>query len=112
MKRALAVTLFCFAVGLSISAAPQTLTGQISDSMCGANHASMGDMGKNPKTCTVGCVKAGAKYAFVRGGKVYGIRNQNFAGLAANAGTTVQLTGDLDADGKNLTITKVAPPRQ
>ena len=112
MKHALAVTLFCFAVGLSISAAPQTLTGQISDSMCGANHASMGDMGKNPKTCTVGCVKAGAKYAFVSNGKVYGIKNPNFAGLVANAGATVQLTGDIDSDGKNLTITKIAPARK
>ena len=107
MKRTFAVTLFCFVAGLSISAAPQTLTGQISDSMCGANHASMGDMGKNPKTCTVGCVKAGAKYAFVSNGKVYGITNQSFAGLAANAGATVQLMGEIDKDGKNVTVTKI-----
>jgi hypothetical protein len=66
--------------GLSIWAAPQTLTGQISDSMCGKSHAGMGDMGKNAKECTLGCVKAGGKYVFVSGDKVYDIKNQNFCG--------------------------------
>ena len=108
MKRILAVgTLFAL-TGLSIWAAPQTMTGQISDSMCGKSHAGMGEMGKNAKECTMGCVKAGGKYVFVSGDKVYDIKNQNFAALAANAGANVQLTGDVATDGKTITVTKIA----
>lgn len=109
MKRIVAIGIMSSLGGLSVWAAPQTLTGQISDSMCGKSHAGMGAMGKNPKDCTVGCVKAGAKYVFVSGDKVYEIKNQNFAALATNAGTNVQFTGDLDKDGKTMTVTKVAP---
>jgi len=81
MKRILAIGMFCSLSGLSAWAAPQTLTGQISDSMCGKSHAGMGEMGKNPKECTLGCVKSGGKYVFVSGDKVYDIKNQTFAGL-------------------------------
>jgi hypothetical protein len=109
MKRILAIGVFGSLAAVSVWAASQTLTGQISDSMCGKSHAGMGDMGKNPKSCTAGCVKAGAKYTFVSGDKVYDIKNQNFAALAANAGGNVQLTGDLANDGKTITVTKVAP---
>lgn len=108
MKRILAVGMLSALTGLSIWAAPQTMTGQISDSMCGKSHAGMGEMGKNPKECTMGCVKAGGKYVFVSGDKVYDIKNQNFAALAANAGANVQLTGDVAADGKTITVTKIA----
>ncbi len=59
MKRFLAVGVFCSLGGLSAWAASQTLTGQISDSMCGKSHAGMGEMGKNATECTAGCVKAG-----------------------------------------------------
>ncbi len=107
MKRMLAISALSFS--LPIWAAQQTLTGEISDSMCGASHAGMGDMGKNPKDCTTGCVKSGAKYVFVSNGKVYAIRNQNFSALAANAGAKVRVTGDMDKDGTNITVTTIAP---
>src|SRR6266704_2044865 len=106
MKRNLAIGMFCSLSGLSVWAAPQTLTGRISDSMCGKSHSGMGEMGKNPKECALGCVKGGAKYVFVSGEKVYDIKNQNFAALAKNAGASVQLTGDVDKDGKTITVTK------
>ena len=109
MKRILAVGVVSIVSSLPIWTAQQTLTGEISDSMCGASHAGMGDMGKNPKDCTTGCVKTGAKYVFVSNGKVYAIQNQNFNTLAANAGAKVQVTGDIDKDGKNITLTKIAP---
>src|SRR5438046_3278279 len=109
MKRKLAIAMLCSFSGLSVWAAPQTLTGQISDSMCGKSHAGMGEMGKNPKECTMGCVKTGAKYIFVSGDKVYEIKNQNFAALAANAGANVQITGDVDKDTKTITVTQLAP---
>jgi hypothetical protein len=77
--------------------------------MCGKSHAGMGDMGKNAKECTASRVKAGGKYVLVSGDKVYDIKNQNFAALAANAGANVQLAGDVSSDGKTITVTKIAP---
>jgi hypothetical protein len=109
MKRILAASVLSIVSGLPILAAQQTLSGEISDSLCGASHAGMGAMGKNPKECTTGCVKGGGKYIFVSNGKVYGIQNQDFGALAANAGTKVQVTGDVDKDGKNITLMKIAP---
>jgi len=111
MKRNLAIVTFSAFSTLSVWAAPQTLTGQISDSMCGKSHAGMGEMGKNPKECTAACVKAGSKYVFVSGDKIYDIKNQNFAALASNAGANVQLTGEVDKDGKAITVSKIAPAK-
>src|SRR5260370_21715910 len=109
MKRILAVSVFSILSSLPIWAAQQTLTGEISDSMCGASHAGMGDMGKNPKDCTTSCVKGGAKYVFVSNGKVYRIQNQTFKTLAANVGAKVQVTGRVDDCGNDITLTKIAP---
>jgi len=108
MKRVIAVSVFSIVSSLPIWAAQQTLTGEISDSMCGASHAAMGEMGKNPKDCTTGCVKSCAKYVFVSNFKVYAIQNQDFSTLAANAGAKVRVTGDMDKDGKNITVTRIA----
>lgn len=47
MKRIFTVGVVSIIASLSISAAQKTLTGEISDSMCGASHAGMGDMGKH-----------------------------------------------------------------
>jgi len=70
----------------AFASAATTMTGMISDSACGASHAKMMDMHKDPKMkmtereCTQACVKAGGKYVFVADGKVYNVANQNFAG--------------------------------
>lgn len=96
-------------LAFSASAADQTLTGKISDSMCGASHAKMiaehPDM-KTDHNCAVACVKAGAKYVFVSGGKVYNIDNQDFADLEKGAGRTVTMTGDVNGD--TITVSKIA----
>ena len=89
------------------SAATMTMKGTISDSMCGASHAKM--IAAHPKltdrACTLACVKAGAKYVFVSGGKVYQITNQNDPGLAKNAGESVSLTADVNGD--TVTVSKL-----
>jgi hypothetical protein len=99
------------------SAADQTWTGQISDSMCGASHAQMiarknKELQTNsaaPETdCTLACVKEGAKYVFVVKGKVYKIANQTLAALQVHAGHTVLLTGDLAGD--SITVSKIVMP--
>lgn len=89
------------------SAATMTMTGMISDSMCGASHAKMIAAHPNltDRACTLGCVKNGAKFVFVSNGKVYQIANQKLADLAKNAGEAVSLTGDVN--GQTITVTKV-----
>src|SRR5260370_7413461 len=78
-----------------VFAAQQTLTGQISDSMCKSDHAMMqkGATKMSDKECAMACAKSGQKYVLLSNGKVYQIENQTVAGLQANAGGTVQGTG-------------------
>ena len=87
-------------------AAPQTWTGTISDSMCGAKHME-GEHGTkvSDKACTEMCVKKGATYVFVSDGKVLTIANQHFKGLARQAGAMVKLTGELKGD--TVTVSKL-----
>ena len=105
---------------LSASAAEKTWSGKISDSQPGASHAKMleghkkqGEVSKEVKgkeadrECTLACVKAGGKYVFVSQGKVYEIQNQDNAGLNEHTGHTVKLTGEMSADGKSITVSKV-----
>ncbi len=85
--------------------------GQISDGMCNARHAD-GEHGTKKMTdqqCVEACVKGGAKYVFIGDGdKVYKIANQNFAGLKAHAGHTVNLTGTMKDDA--ITVAKIEMP--
>ncbi len=86
---------------MSVSAADQTWTGRISDSMCGAKHKKMAEHGTTKmadRDCTMACVKEGGKYVFVLKGKVYKIDNQDFAALQEYGGHMVQLTGELTGD--------------
>ena len=89
-------------------AADETWTGKISDSMCGASHKSAAmHAGKNmtDRECAQECVKNGGKYVFVKGGKVYNIANQDYAGLEQHAGESVKLTGSMNGD--TVTVTNI-----
>jgi hypothetical protein len=106
--------IFSAAVALcapAVFAAQQTLTGTLTDSMCKSNHAMMnkGAMKMSEKDCTLACVKAGQKYVLMSEGKAYKITNQDFAGLPANAGGAVTVSGDVSQDGSSITISKVQP---
>ncbi len=82
-------------------AAEQTLSGKISDSMCGHSHKSAIEHSGKKLTdhdCVNACVKNGGKYVFVSGGKIYNISNQDYAGLQEHAGHNVQMTGDVNGD--------------
>jgi hypothetical protein len=92
-------------------AAPHTMTGRISDSMCGLSHKAMIAHAGGTMTdaqCTEACVKAGATYVLTSGGKVYQIANQDEKDLAANAGKTVRVTGDMQ--GTTITVSKISMP--
>ena len=102
--------IFCLLLsGLSLTAAEQTWTGQISDEMCGADHSAMAHDGKKVSAhdCTLACVKKGSKFVFVSEGKAYPIANQDLADLKTHAGHNVKITGDLGSDGKTITVSKV-----
>jgi hypothetical protein len=112
-------SLWCIGLLLSftsfVSAADQTWTGKISDSMCGGSHAKMiaahgGASKMTDRDCTLACTKAGGKYVFIMGGsgKVYNIANQNLAALQTHAGHTVKLTGEMKGD--TITVSKIAMP--
>ncbi|HUL74792.1 MAG TPA: hypothetical protein VLT86_16895 [Vicinamibacterales bacterium] len=105
-----ALAIVAFVAVRSVSAAPQTWTGKISDAMCGASHGGNGGTDAKDHDCAVKCVKGGSEYVFVNGAdkKVFKIANQKFADLEKHAGHTVQLTGELK-DGA-ITVTKVVMP--
>jgi hypothetical protein len=86
-------------------AAEQTWTGQISDSICGAKHA-VADHGKqmSDRECAQACVKKGAQYVLVADGKIYKLINHD-ADMAAHAGHTVRVTGDLNSE--TIRISKI-----
>ena len=109
MKLKLA-TLFAavfFAAALAM-AADSSMTGWISDSMCGAKGAHAG-----ARECTIKCVKErGAKYVFVNDTdkKVYAVDNQKLAG--EHAGHHVTVTGMVEGDSIKLASVKMVPENE
>ena len=84
---------------------PQTLTGEVSDAMCGAKH----EMPGNAADCTRGCIKHGSKYALVVGDKVYTLETSDKAALDKLndlAGAKAKVTGEVD--GTTITVKSVA----
>src|SRR5437762_13340436 len=92
------------------TAAEQTWTGQFADSACGAKHEEAAEgQGKMPdRDCTIACVRGGSKYVLVSDGKVFQIANQDNKDLAAHAGHTVKMTGELK--GSLITVSKIEMP--
>lgn len=84
------------------SAAPQTFTGTISDSMCNKKHMMPG---KTEAQCTEECVKAGASYVLVSGDKVYALSAKKSL-IASFAGKKVQVQGDLENNTIAVTAIK------
>ena len=83
VKLGLLMALIALATALSANLAfaadgPQTLTGKVSDAMCGAKHAMAG----GDAECTRACVTKGSKYALVVGSKVYTLETSDKAALA------------------------------
>jgi hypothetical protein len=121
MKKLLSFVLLATLASLTMFSEEKTWTGKISDSMCGSDHTAMtkehqkegqtpGSTARSDKDreCTLACVKSGGKYVFVTGGKVYEIENQDYAGLQEHAGHSVKLTGEMNADGKTIKVSRVA----
>lgn len=71
-----------------------TLTGVISDSMCGAKHMATD---KTAAECTRECVKQGSDYALVVGTKVYTLKG-NASDFDKYAGERVTVKGAVSGD--------------
>lgn len=83
----------------------QTLTGEVSDAMCGAKH----EMPGKPADCTRACMQHGSKYALVVGDKVYVLETSDKAALDKLndlAGAKAKVTGEVD--GTTITVKSVA----
>jgi hypothetical protein len=79
----------------------KTITGVVSDSMCGAKHATASD---DAAACVKKCEAGGSKLVVIAGGKVYNTDDQDK--LKGFEGQEVKVTGDLKGD--SLTIASVA----
>jgi hypothetical protein len=88
------------------SGAPKTLTGVVSDSMCGAHHMAKD---KSPAECTRMCAKQGQKYALIVGEKVYTLQGHE-AEVDKLAGKKATVKGNVT--GEMVTVQSVVPAMQ
>ena len=103
-KFSLIAVLFAAAVVMLAAAKPQTFTGEVSDSMCGAKH-----MMDNKAECTRTCVSKGSNYALVVGDKVYTLNTTDKTALDqlnTLAGQQAKVTGT--ASGDTIQVSKVS----
>jgi hypothetical protein len=82
--------------------AATTVTGMVTDDMCGRKHMMPG---KTDAECTRACVKAGAKFAIAADGKVYILAGKT-SEVDALAGRKATVVGELK--GNTLTISAIA----
>ncbi len=91
----------------ALSAKTTTVTGTVSDAMCGAKHAMKGDAA----SCTRACVKKGSDYALVVKDKVFTLKaNDAIKGeLDKLAGKSATVVGD--QNGETIDVTSVQTPK-
>ena len=89
--------------GLLVAAGtPQTVTGVITDTMCGAKHTMM--KGQPDEECVRMCVKGSAEFALYDGKNIWKLSDQK--AMAKFAAKKVKVTGV--ADQKTMTIRNVS----
>ena len=89
-----AVLMLAFAGAFAAFAKQQSLTGVVTDSMCGATHMAKD---KTPAECAQMCVKDDMKYALAADKKLYTLEEHE-AELANLAGQKVTVKGTLKGD--------------
>ena len=82
----------------ALAQASQTLTGTVSDAMCGKKHTMEG---KTAAECTRICVKSGSDFALMAGDKAYILKGDK-ATFDKFAGANVTVTGK--ASGNTFTV--------
>ncbi len=91
----------------SAFAVPQTLTGTVTDTMCGKKHMIQG---KNDADCTRECMKSKGDwtYGLIVGDKVYSLSGDTKK-FGAFAGQQVKVTGEVT--GTKIAVQTIAPTR-
>jgi hypothetical protein len=102
---AVALVVLAFGVGAQDAGKETTLTGVVSDAMCGAHHTMKG---MSDADCTRMCVKAGQGYALVVGDKVYSVAGHP-SEFDKYAGQKVSVKGKLSVDA--LAVESVKPAK-
>lgn len=97
--------LFVFPAFSSDKTKPATWSGTISDSNCGAKHAS----DANPAACARSCIQKGASYALVSGENVYILKGGDNAALDKLIGEKATVAGSLD--GNTIEVSSVQPAK-
>jgi len=96
------VLVLTFGCAFAAFAQQQSLTGVVTDSMCGVTHMAKD---KTPAQCIQMCVKDGMKYALAAEKKIYTLEGHE-AELAKLAGQKVTVKGTLKGD--TLSVQEVA----
>jgi len=103
MKKMLACLMLLTALcAMPAMAATTTLTGMITDDMCGAKHMMPG---KPDAVCTRACVKRGAHFAVLVNDKLYLLSGKS-SEVDALAGEKATVSGQLN--GSTLTVSSIA----
>ena len=101
-------TLFLSVVLSTVAASAQSsqsITGTVTDAMCGAHHMMQG---KTPTQCTRECVKQGADFALVSGGKVYTLKGDK-AQFDKLAGEKALVKGKVS--GTKISVDSIRPSK-
>jgi hypothetical protein len=84
---------------------PQTVTGTVSDAMCGAHHMMKG---ATAAECTRACVKQGSDFALVSNGKVYTLKGDKTQ-FDKFAGANVVVKGTVSGD--TISVDTISAPK-
>ena len=101
MKR---LTLAISLAGALWGAAPQTYTGVITDTLCGAQHNMRGH---SDADCAKMCAKASGQYALFDGQTVIRLSDQKTP--AKFAAQKVKVTGTLDSKSNTIRVVSIEP---
>lgn len=85
--------------------ATQTITGTVTDSMCGKKHMMKGETAAQ---CTRDCVKEGSDFALAVGDKIYTLKGDK-AAFDKFAGEKVTVKGQIS--GNTVTVQSIAAPK-
>jgi hypothetical protein len=102
VKKSLATMMLTAVCAMPVMAAT-TLTGVVTDDMCGSSGKHMMP-GKPDAVCTRECVKHGAKFALASGGKLYVLSGKTTE-VDKLAGEKATVTGDIS--GNTLTVKSI-----
>lgn len=92
-----------FSGTMTVAAAAQSVTGVITDTMCGAKHGMM--KGQPDSECTRLCVKGARDYALYDGKTLWKLSDQKTP--ASFAAQRVTVTGEVNEKTMTIKVTKI-----